>query len=113
MALMSDLSAIADNGSISFVFRVTNEADDPVHMQFRSGQRFDVTVTPEEGGAKVWRASEGRHYTMAIGRLTLKRGESISFDEHWSDPQPGTYQATATLAAENAEASAETTFTVE
>jgi len=43
---------------------------------------------------------------------TLDAGESVSYDCAWDDPEPGSYTATAFLAANNADCEASAEFSV-
>lgn len=47
---------------------------DPVELSFPSGQRFDI-VLRNDRGEEVYRWSEGRFFTLALGRETLGAGE--------------------------------------
>jgi len=110
MSLDATLDATVD-GDVEFTFAVTNRGGAPVSLTFRTGQRADVVVTDAETGDEVWRWSRGRMFTQAITTVELPADET--FDQHltWRDPPPGSYEATATLAA-NRSVSATTSFTV-
>ncbi len=111
MDLESSLDVDIEPSGVSFTYRLTHVGDGQVSLRFRNGQRIDVVVTGPDDRA-VWRASEGRMYTMALGFVTLDAGETVTFDEWWRDPPSGPYRARATLAAEAVDAPATATFEV-
>lgn len=96
--LSSSLSARVHDDGVTFRFEVSNEGDDPVELRFRSGQTAEVTVRSEE--REVWSSAEGQMFTQAIREVTLDPTESVTSTVTWSDPPPGSFEATAELAAE-------------
>ncbi|HOJ21882.1 MAG TPA: BsuPI-related putative proteinase inhibitor [Armatimonadota bacterium] len=60
---------------------VTNNGQREERLLFRSGQKFDFTVTRDQ--KVVWRWSHGRAFTMALEQITLKPGESRTFEAVW------------------------------
>ena len=108
MSLEATLDAGVD-GAVKFEFSVRNTGDSPVELQFRSGKVADVAVFDD--GEEVWRWSDGRMFTQALHSQTLDPGESDSHQFTWNDPEPGTYTAEGTLAAEQ-DAKATTSVTV-
>jgi hypothetical protein len=107
MTLESTLDATVD-GDVEFQFRVVNAGRSPIELQFRSGKTADVAAF--EDGEEVWRWSTGRLFTQALQSWTLAPGESNEQRFTWTDPQPGTYTARATLEGDR---SAEATTTLE
>jgi hypothetical protein len=97
--LQSTLTADAVDDGIEFTYVVENSGDSAVDLTFMSGKKFDVAVTDD--GEEVWRWSHGRMFTQAIEEMSLKPGEELSFSGTWDDADPGTYEATGTLAAQS------------
>lgn len=95
-------------GGVEFAFTVTNASPEAVTLSFPSGQVVDVAVLDD--GKELWRWSDDRVFTQAIGSETLEPGESFVASVTWEDPRPGTYTAVASLAAENYELEARTEF---
>lgn len=86
---------------------LTNEGSQVQRIQFNSGQRVDVSVR-DEGGNELWRWSDGRMFTMAIGVEELAPGESrgetlqVPFPPAGTLTEPGPYQVFALLTGEPA-----------
>jgi hypothetical protein len=107
--------------AVTFLLTVTNPTTERVELTFRDGQTVEVVVRPAEGagdddrnalGDVVWRFGDGRAFTQAIRTEVLAPGEQARERLTWDDPEPGSYVATASLAAEEVSASAETAFEV-
>lgn len=84
---------------VNFVFTVENGGTNPVDLAFRSGKVADVVVY--ESGTEVWRWSDGRLFTQALGTETLDPGQSFTHEVAWEEPPPGEYVAEASLDARN------------
>ena len=124
--LTSTLSVAPVEEGFEFTLTVTNDGDDPVELSFRSGQRFDFVVERiddtdggrtdgedgEEDGEVVWRYSDGRMFTQALGRESLEPGESRTYEATWEDPTAGEYEVRGTVTAENVDAEASMTVSV-
>ncbi|WP_101296721.1 BsuPI-related putative proteinase inhibitor [Halegenticoccus soli] len=104
------LSVTPSDDRVEFALAVENAGDEPVTLSFRDGQRADFAVY--EDGVEVWRWSEGRMFTMALGSETLDPGERVSYGGTWEEPSPGTYTALGTLAADGVDVEAKTDFSV-
>ncbi len=102
---------VTTEGAVSFSFRVVNDGTSAIDLTFRSGKRADVVVRDRESQEEVWRWSDGRMFTQALERATLRPGEQIEQRFEWTDPDPGTYIAVGTLEADQ-DARAETELTV-
>lgn len=96
-ALVATLEADQFRDSVSFTYRVTNVSEQPVELNFSSGQSFDVVV--ESGGTEIWRWSDDRLFTQAIRQVAIAAGETLSFDATWmpASPVSGSVQASAML----------------
>lgn len=95
MSLDGSLDVAVGDDSVEFVFTVQNEGTEPIDLVFPSGKVVDVAV--EEGGAEVWRWSDGRMFVQAVQTETVPAGGSVSHSVAWDDPRPGEYTATASL----------------
>ena len=65
--------------SATWRFRVVNRSDTPAQLRFRSGQRGDIVLRREAGGAAVYRWSETRGFTLALWQRAVVRGRPWSF----------------------------------
>jgi hypothetical protein len=110
MGLQATLTVEADEDAVGFLLRVGNDGDDDVDLTFSDGQRVDVVV--RDGDRTVWRFAEGRMFTQALGSDTVPAGGEVTYGAEWPDPDPGDYEAEATLAANGAEVAATATFSV-
>ncbi len=105
-------AATAGSDGVQITLTVRNDGDDPVTLRFRTGQRADFTAHDADTGDQVWRHGEGRMFTQVLGSETLDPGESTTYEGAWSDPPAGTYRVVGDIAAQEHDASAETTVTV-
>ncbi len=81
---------------------VTNVKGKDLILAFPTAQRYDFIV--RKGKLVVWRWSEGMMFAQAIGRKTLKAGESVSYEITWDQtgledmkPPLGTYSVQGIL----------------
>ena len=137
--LTSTLSVAPVEEGFEFSLTVTNDGGEPVELSFRSGQRFDFVVERADDtdgndadgndadgndtdgndtdgndtdGQEVWRYSDGRLFTQALGRETLDPGESRSYGAIWEGPPAGEYEVRGVVTAENVDASASMSVSV-
>lgn len=110
MALSGSLSATVTDGAVEFTYEVANDGDDAVDLQFSNSQTHDVAVF--EDGEEVWQFSAGMMFMQMLQSESCSPGESLSYTATWEDAIPGEYEARAWLAANDADAEAETTFSV-
>jgi len=108
--LDSSLEVTVGSG-VAFRFTVSNGTGGPVELTFRDGCRADFAVRRGDG-EEVWRWSEGRMFTQAVGHARLEPGEEAVFEEEWPDPESGDYTAEATLRATEHDVREETPFSV-
>jgi len=84
-------------------FTARNTSSQPVTLQFRSGQRYDLVIR-DSTGRQVFQWSEGRAFTMALGNIELKEGdqtfvEAVRLADRSGRPLPeGRYTLEAWLA---------------
>jgi hypothetical protein len=102
--------AVAVDDEVTFTYRVRNEGNEDVTVTFRTSQRAEFEVY--EGDDPVWRWSDGRLFSQALGEETLAPGESLTAEGAWADPPSGRYTALATLASTDADAEARAAFEV-
>ena len=81
---------------VVITLRVTNIKEEDLTLTFPTAQRYDFIV--KKGKQIVWVWSEGRMFAQAIGRETLKTGETFSYEVIWDQsglesiqPPLGTY----------------------
>lgn len=108
----TDKSIYAADEPIVMSLQVTNTTDQPITLQFSSGQRYDFTIKDAEGKV-AWRWSEGRAFTMALGTETLDPGQSLRYEERFTGHlDPAAYRVTGTLTVTGDPISASAMITV-
>jgi hypothetical protein len=110
MTFQSSVTATVRADRVEFEYTVENAGDAPEELTFRSGLTADFAVL--DGGAEVWRASDGRMFTQALQSETIAPGDTTTFPGVWEDPDPGTYTVVAELNTTGADAEARTDFSV-
>lgn len=84
-----------------WTFRVTNSADSARLLTFESTQQADVYLRSHEGG-RGYRWSDGRMFAPVLIERELGAGEVWSFSlEDELRVEPGLYDMTAILMADN------------
>ncbi|WP_224336436.1 BsuPI-related putative proteinase inhibitor [Haloprofundus halobius] len=111
--LTATLTATPQSDRVEFELTVENRGDERVTLSFRDARRAEFVVTDTGGGGEVWRWSDGRMFAQMLGSETLDPGEATTFESVWDDSEPGEYVAVGELAAVDADAEAQTQFSVE
>lgn len=60
-------------------YTVNNQTEETMTFDFTSGQRYDFTLSNEEGD-EVYRLSSVSSYMQALGEETLEPGEKLEYD---------------------------------
>lgn len=95
MTLVPTLDIDPASDAVTFHFHVHHEGPDPIDVQFRSAKYADVAV--HEDSEEVWRWSDGQMFAQMMQTETFEPGQVETFEFEWSDPDPGDYEAVATL----------------
>ncbi|OHX56142.1 hypothetical protein BB776_05275 [Planococcus salinarum] len=96
-------------------YTVSNQTDETITFEFTSGQRYDFTITNEEG-EELYRLSSVSTYIQVLGEETLEPGDKLEYEIEIppKDFESGTYTITAWLTPqEGKKYEAEAEFTVE
>ncbi|MFC3210021.1 BsuPI-related putative proteinase inhibitor [Planomicrobium okeanokoites] len=96
-------------------YTVNNQTDETMTYEFTSGQRYDYTISNQDGD-ELYRLSAVSTYMQALGEETIEPGEKLEyeFEVPSNDLEPGTYQLNAWLTPqEGPKFEAETELTVE
>lgn len=96
-------------------YTVNNQTEEAVTYDFTSGQRYDFTISKEDG-EELYRLSSVSTYMQALGEETVEPGEKLEyeFEVPTTELEPGSYKLTAWLTPqEGAKYEAETELTVE
>ncbi|HEU4556466.1 MAG TPA: BsuPI-related putative proteinase inhibitor [Longimicrobium sp.] len=79
--LVVTLQTDAAADSVRFTLQVTNSSQQPVALQFSSGQSYDFSVA--DGGTVVWHWGGDMMFTQALRTETLAPGQTRSWSESW------------------------------
>lgn len=60
-------------------YTVNNQTEESMTFNFTSGQRYDVTISNEQG-EELYRESSVSSYMQALGEETLEPGEALEYD---------------------------------
>jgi hypothetical protein len=83
MSLIPSLQAYPTAEGLHLVLQVSNVTEEPIEINFSSGQTYDFVVRRE--GRQVWRWSEEMMFTQALRREQLPAGETWRFEETWAE----------------------------
>ena len=85
-------STIEETGNGTYRYTVKNDTQEAVTFNFTSGQRYDFTLTDEQGN-EVFRMSSVSMYTQALGEEILRQGEELQYEIQVPEAnlEPGTY----------------------
>jgi hypothetical protein len=96
-AMASSVEVEVRGDSVRMVLHVTNPTDQPVVLEFSSGQRYDFAVRTA-GGADVWRWSADKSFMQALGSETIPPGGTVDYSESWAPGnRTGSFVAIAEL----------------
>jgi hypothetical protein len=79
--LVSSLQVYPTAEGYRLVLQVTNAAETPVDLDFRSGQTYDFLIW--EGQRPVWRWSDDQMFTQALRRERMEAAETWRFEATW------------------------------
>lgn len=110
---LSGDEALVAGAPVTWALTVSNEREEPMALDFRSGQQGDVVLTTDDGG-EAYRWSEERGFTDALVEQEVGAGASVTFElaEEELDVEPGTYRLVATVVSDPAPPPLEQTVTV-
>jgi hypothetical protein len=99
--LLPSLQVYTEGEEVMFVLQVTNVSDDPVEVNFDSGQSFDFSVESDQ--REVWRWSAAQTFTQALRSERLEPGESRRYEATWRPgvSDSGEFLATGVLRSSN------------
>ncbi|WP_435064740.1 BsuPI-related putative proteinase inhibitor [Halobaculum sp. EA56] len=110
-ALDATLTVAPTDDGLALTLTVENAGTGTADLSFADGQRAEF-VAVDADGREVWRWSEGRLFTTALGSETLAPGDAAEYGAEWPSPPPGEYEVTGSLAATDADAEASMTVVV-
>lgn len=109
--LSASLSAKVDS-VVTLTLTITNPTDSPVDVSSGSSQTYEFTILDAATGARVWRWSDGRAFTLAFVTRTLAAHGSLTFTEQWKPTQKGTLVALGSLVSASHRADAKASISV-
>ena len=95
LSLTANKGIYKEGEVIELALKVFNYSKDNIIFNFKNGQRYDFIIENEEG-EKVWQWSEGKMFTMALGREILgPDNREIVYRENYSGKlKPENYKIT-------------------
>lgn len=98
--------------TVRLVLHVTNPSNQPVRLEFNSGQRYDFAIRTA-GGADVWTWSADKLFAQAVGTETIAPGATLDYAETWAPGnRKGSFVAIARLASTSHPISEQAAFQV-
>ncbi len=83
--------------TVRLVFHVTNPTNEPIALEFSSGQRYDFAIR-SAGGDDLWRWSADKSFMQALGSESLAPGATLQYVETWpTGRRKGAFVAAAEL----------------
>ena len=101
ISLTTDKMSYSVDESIIITLKIFNYTEEDIAFHFNTGQRYDFTIEDEEG-SEIWRWSEDKMFTMALGEETLGSAnpEIIYKAEYKGKLSPGYYKITGIFVAQ-------------
>lgn len=95
LSLAANKGIFKEGEAIEAALKVFNYSKDNIIFNFKDGQRYDFIIENEEE-EKVWQWSEGKMFTMALGREILgPDNREIVYREIYNGKlRPGNYKVT-------------------
>lgn len=99
--LASSVEVDVLSDTVRLVLHVTNPSDQPVQLEFSSGQRYDFAVRTA-AGSDVWRWSADKSFIQSLQSQTIPAGGTVDFSEVWlPGGRTGSFVAVAELTSTN------------
>ena len=95
LSLMTNKAMYNEGEPIEFELRIFNYSKENIVFDFKDGQRYDFIIE-NEAGEKVWQWSQGKMFTMALGREVVgPDNREIVYKESYDGKlKPGNYKIT-------------------
>ncbi len=84
--LSTDRGRYQPGQTVVMKMTVANPFDEPMTLQFTSGQTYDFIIR-DGTGQKVWQWSDDKFFTMALQQRELAAGESYEVFTRWTVPE--------------------------
>lgn len=96
-SLASSLSIEVHPDTVRLVFHVTNPTNEPMALEFSSGQRYDFAIRSASGN-DLWRWSADKSFMQALSSESLAPGATLQYVETWpTGGRKGSFVAAAEL----------------
>jgi hypothetical protein len=110
--VVPQLSVELKEKNIVLHYEIKNQTEHPVTYTFPTSQLFDYTITSKDGDV-VRKYSDGLMFSQIVSTITMKQGESLTYNPVVSDLPKGTYLVTIWLTAKEDQFKTTTSFTIE
>jgi hypothetical protein len=99
--LASSVQVEVGGNTVRLVLHVTNPTNQPVALEFSSGQRYDFAIRTA-AGQDVWTWSADKSFIQALGTETVASGGTLNYSEVWEPGnRRGSFVAIARLTSTN------------
>ena len=101
ISMSTDKISYSVGEPVIMTLKIFNYTEEDIAFHFNTGQRYDFTIEDEEG-SEIWRWSEDKMFTMALGEETLGSAnpEIIYKAEYKGKLSPGYYKITGIFVAQ-------------
>jgi hypothetical protein len=99
--LASSVQVEVGGNTVRLVLHVTNPTNQPVALEFSSGQRYDFAIRTA-AGQDVWTWSADKSFIQALGTETIAPAGTLNYSEVWEPGnRRGSFVAIARLTSTN------------
>ena len=110
--LASSVQVEVGANTVRLVLHVTNPTNQPVTLEFTSGQRYDFAIRTA-AGADVWTWSADKLFIQALGSETIAPGATLNYTEVWEPGgRKGAFVAVARVVSTNQQIREEAAFQI-
>ena len=113
VSLSTDKEIYAAEDVIELTLELENNSDQPLMLNFSTGQRYEFTIS-KPPGETVWSWSEERMFMQMLGQETVGPNQVLAYHEQISpELSAGTYTVTGRIVAQNETLVASVTIVVQ
>jgi len=92
ISLSADKQTYALGDTIELTLDLRNDSDDPLVLDFVTGQRYDFAILTTQEDT-VWSWSRGKAFTQVLGQETVQPDQGLVYSERIGpELPPGTFQ---------------------
>ncbi len=85
MLLTANKTTFAPGETVEMTLMKINLSSAPINLRYNTGQRYEFKIT-YPSGRPLWRWSDSKSFTQALGTLVLSPGQSVRYTEPFTLP---------------------------